>query len=450
MSNNSSRDFSPSLAQRNIKRRRLDATSPLYRCSSSPPNSRRMIDDQNGFKREASLRPADSPVHTTDDIVRQRWPSSCALAPDPVVLGSSGQYFGGDYLAATRTTSVPIEVSASKRPLSRSSLSTLGSSGSKVPSLYPTPFSSVSPVAAFSSDTSAATHHSSTTSVDEAHNVFPSQIARRPGGAVEIGFQLMPHHSERRAEVTQPEATHDPSIRPPLERSAQATDNKDSYIGLPRYVGGPNSFAPLPLLSFHSETPGLDSMMALPESLTSVSTPSASGTKGSSSPSQASVLEPILLSPLNTSSSSHVDVGAPSQLVDTINPFASPLARDALLSQAYRVYESPSSLLPSGLSPTPVDSPIRDPISPTHAYTAQLVPLLTALRTLHPHHLPTLLLLACVLYALGDFNGSLTLNCEILHIDPNYVCRPSHCGYGSFCGSHLILRSRPCPILGRP
>ncbi|KAF8587281.1 glycosyltransferase family 41 protein [Ramaria rubella] len=96
--------------------------------------------------------------------------------------------------------------------------------------------------------------------------------------------------------------------------------------------------------------------------------------------------------------------------------------------QAYRIYDSPNGPLPLGLSPAPVGPPITDPTSPNHAYTTQLLPLLSALKNLHSRHLPTLLLYSCVLYAVGDFNGSLMVNSEILHIDPNYVEAMSNIG----------------------
>ncbi|KAF8527916.1 glycosyl transferase family 41-domain-containing protein [Hysterangium stoloniferum] len=119
------------------------------------------------------------------------------------------------------------------------------------------------------------------------------------------------------------------------------------------------------------------------------------------------------------------------------NPLGSTLARDALLSHAYRIYNSPNNHLPPGLSHIPLESTSTDPTSPSHAYSTQLVPLLSILKSLHPQHLPTLLLYSCVLYAVGDLNGSLALNSDILRIDPNYVEAMSNIG--------TILRT-----MGRP
>jgi hypothetical protein len=59
--------------------------------------------------------------------------------------------------------------------------------------------------------------------------------------------------------------------------------------------------------------------------------------------------------------------------------------------------------------------------SPEHTYKSQLVPLLITLRSLHPRHLPTLLLLGSLYYAMGDYATSLSFNEEILSIDPEYV-----------------------------
>jgi protein O-GlcNAc transferase len=60
-------------------------------------------------------------------------------------------------------------------------------------------------------------------------------------------------------------------------------------------------------------------------------------------------------------------------------------------------------------------------VSTEDVYRSRLLPLLSNLRALHPRHLPTLLLLACVYHAVGEFDTSLALNEEILSIDPNYV-----------------------------
>ena len=432
MSNKSLRNSSPYFSQRDAKRPRLDATSSLHPSPPSTPSSGRMNEDGEDFKHEGTPCLADAPTHAAATIVHQQWPtSSDALASDPMAPGSCSHYFeSGDYFSVTRTTSVPIAVSPSK-PLTLHSSSTLGSSSvSSAPSLCPTPFTTGSPVSTFSSDTSAATHHSSTPSLDQAHDIFTSQFSQWPGGVAGLGFTLMLEY-EGTAEAVQPEATHhDLSLLQPQERLTQSAD-------CPQSVRDASFSVSPPSLSLHDEAPGLSSAVVPPDSSSPVPPPDAYEATGNNSHSPGRVFEPNLLQPADMSPFSHEraslhveSVGTPSQISHFTNPFVSTLARDALLSQAYRIYDSPASLLPSGLSPAPVGSSVTNSILPSHTYTMQLVPLLAALRTLHPHHLPTLLLYGCVLYALGDFNGSLMLNCEILHIDPNYVCHPSNfvCG----------------------
>jgi protein O-GlcNAc transferase len=104
------------------------------------------------------------------------------------------------------------------------------------------------------------------------------------------------------------------------------------------------------------------------------------------------------------------------------NPLASTSARDAVLTYAYQLYQSQRNPgATSILSATPVFNLVPAMTSLEHVYSSQLVPLLRTLRSLHPHHLPTLLLLGSVHYAMDDFTTSLSLNEEILVIDPEYV-----------------------------
>ncbi|KAI5124687.1 hypothetical protein M0805_004295 [Coniferiporia weirii] len=107
----------------------------------------------------------------------------------------------------------------------------------------------------------------------------------------------------------------------------------------------------------------------------------------------------------------------------TINPVASSLARDALLVYAHRLFNSP--LQP--VDPAPA-IPVVDPKSAEHPYTTHLLPLLLELRTLHPRHLPTLLLLGCVYHAIGEYSASISQNEEILRIDGAYVEAMSNLG----------------------
>ncbi|QRV90974.1 stress-activated map kinase-interacting protein [Ceratobasidium sp. AG-Ba] len=108
------------------------------------------------------------------------------------------------------------------------------------------------------------------------------------------------------------------------------------------------------------------------------------------------------------------------------NPLASSLARDALLTYAHNLYENPGpgTRPPLGLSSKPLSAiPPVQPTSmnPAQTYNTELLPLLMSLRTLHPTHIPTALLLSCVQYALQDYEASLRTSNEILSMDPHSV-----------------------------
>ncbi|QRW05064.1 glycosyltransferase family 41 protein [Ceratobasidium sp. AG-Ba] len=108
------------------------------------------------------------------------------------------------------------------------------------------------------------------------------------------------------------------------------------------------------------------------------------------------------------------------------NPLASSLARDALLTYAHNLYENPGpgTRPPLGLSSKPLSAiPPVQPTStnPAQTYNTELLPLLISLRTLHPTHIPTALLLSCVQYALQDYEASLRTSNEILSMDPHSV-----------------------------
>ena len=95
------------------------------------------------------------------------------------------------------------------------------------------------------------------------------------------------------------------------------------------------------------------------------------------------------------------------------NPLASSLARDLLLVYARRIFHAPP------ISDLEDGSPRASKVD--KFYRTQLVPLLNNLRSLHPRHLPCLLLLGCVYHAIGDFAESLAINDELLAIDANFV-----------------------------
>ncbi|KAF8708355.1 Glycosyl transferase family 41, partial [Rhizoctonia solani] len=114
-----------------------------------------------------------------------------------------------------------------------------------------------------------------------------------------------------------------------------------------------------------------------------------------------------------------------SQIPIPLNPLSSSLTRDALLAHALKLYENPGSggHPPIGVTARPINSKSseQERMDPMEIYSIELLPLLTSLRALHPTHLPTALLLACVQYALKDYDGSLRTSHEILTLDPNFV-----------------------------
>ncbi|GAA6060386.1 hypothetical protein JCM10212_004639 [Sporobolomyces blumeae] len=82
---------------------------------------------------------------------------------------------------------------------------------------------------------------------------------------------------------------------------------------------------------------------------------------------------------------------------------SSPQKRDYLLSYAHTLYSS-------------------DPAS------KELLPLLHTIESIHPDHLPTLLLISCVYYTRGQLESSLYYNKRLLAYDPNYVEAMSNIG----------------------
>ncbi|GAA5905481.1 hypothetical protein JCM5296_005886 [Sporobolomyces johnsonii] len=82
---------------------------------------------------------------------------------------------------------------------------------------------------------------------------------------------------------------------------------------------------------------------------------------------------------------------------------ASPQKRDYLLSYAHTLYA-------------------KDPGS------SELLPLLHTIESIHPDHLPTLLLISCVYYTRGELESSLYYNKRLLAYDPSYVEAMSNIG----------------------
>jgi hypothetical protein len=96
------------------------------------------------------------------------------------------------------------------------------------------------------------------------------------------------------------------------------------------------------------------------------------------------------------------------------------IARDALLAYAHRLYND-STDAPLGLTPVPQQTETAS----SGLHHGQLIHLLESIRSQHPQHLPTLLLLSCVQYSIGDYDACLSTCYLILSIDPDYV-RWSH------------------------
>lgn len=74
----------------------------------------------------------------------------------------------------------------------------------------------------------------------------------------------------------------------------------------------------------------------------------------------------------------------------------SPAKRDLMLSYAHTLYSQDST-------------------------SKELLPLLHTIESMHPDHLPTLLLISCVYYTRGELESSLYYNKRLLNYDPNYV-----------------------------
>ncbi|GAA6035349.1 hypothetical protein JCM8097_008826 [Rhodosporidiobolus ruineniae] len=107
-------------------------------------------------------------------------------------------------------------------------------------------------------------------------------------------------------------------------------------------------------------------------------------------------------------STTHAAAAAFSPAAALTNPsvlasVAAPQKRDFLLSYAHQLYA-------------------KDPGSD------ELLPLLHTIESMHPDHLPTLLLISCVYYTRGELESSLYYNKRLLEFDPSYVEAMSNIG----------------------
>ncbi|KAF5386146.1 hypothetical protein D9615_002508 [Tricholomella constricta] len=100
------------------------------------------------------------------------------------------------------------------------------------------------------------------------------------------------------------------------------------------------------------------------------------------------------------------------------NPLESTLCRDILLSYVQRDYLASVKPNSSRLAPVPIHRPNT---SHSLGRDGDMHALLTVLRTFHPTHLPTLLLLGCLYFTSGDLDLSLEINQDILRLEPNHI-----------------------------
>lgn len=111
---------------------------------------------------------------------------------------------------------------------------------------------------------------------------------------------------------------------------------------------------------------------------------------------------------------------APVDFPDDLRLLFSTLGRDAILAYAQRLYNEEGVPAPFKLTPTPLFTPSQS-VKKENIYSSHLLPLLYMLRKAHPDHIPTMLLLSCVYYAMGNYQESLDLNEHLLKIEPQCV-----------------------------
>ncbi|KAF8070184.1 glycosyl transferase family 41-domain-containing protein [Lyophyllum atratum] len=100
------------------------------------------------------------------------------------------------------------------------------------------------------------------------------------------------------------------------------------------------------------------------------------------------------------------------------NPLTSTLGRDVLLSYAQRDYLALDNSKPNRPTPVPIH---QSNVGHSLGREGSIRALLTILKTFHPTHIPTLLLLGCMQFSLGEMTSSLEINQDILRLDPTYV-----------------------------
>ena len=179
----------------------------------------------------------------------------------------------------------------------------------------------------------------------------------------------------------------------PRSQSLKSPEMKDKMVvedeGL---VSAPQSGKPAPLVLPSNGTQiETSSSSTLPTTPQQSSIPSSSSLATSQDPSPSSLPASNRPPPVSPSTSAK-QLSDPSLLASV----ATPSKRDYLLSYAHTLYS-------------------QDPGS------KELLPLLHTIESIHPDHLPTLLLISCVYYTRGELESSLYYNKRLLAYDPNYV-----------------------------
>ncbi|GAA6013595.1 hypothetical protein JCM11491_002719 [Sporobolomyces phaffii] len=150
---------------------------------------------------------------------------------------------------------------------------------------------------------------------------------------------------------------------------------------------------------------------------------------------------------------SAAEPGQPAETLETLSKMAPAQVNDSRTPATELEDPSPASLPashpPAPLSPSTSARSLSDPsllasvatpakrdliLSYAHTLYAQdstskeLLPLLHTIESIHPDHLPTLLLISCVYYTRGELESSLYYNKKLLAYDPNYVEAMSNIG----------------------
>lgn len=194
--------------------------------------------------------------------------------------------------------------------------------------------------------------------------------------------------------ATPPVGLQAPTQAQPQPPSFKSPELKDKMVvedeGL---VSAPQAGKPEPLVVLPSNGSQIESSASssIPTTPQQSNFPSCSSLAPLQDPSPSSLPASHPPPPVSPSTSAR-QLSDPSLLASV----ATPSKRDYLLSYAHTLYS-------------------QDPGS------KELLPLLHTIESIHPDHLPTLLLISCVYYTRGELESSLYYNKRLLAFDPNYV-----------------------------